>query len=299
MSAPRTTDLAPAHRLLGAPRPLLRRVGLVLHPTLDVGEVVGAVAAWARRHGVTVVAAAGPRRALPPGIDPVPAASLARTSGMLLSVGGDGTMLCAMSMSAPHGTPVLGIHLGRVGCLAEVEAPFLEAALDAIAHGRYGVEERRALEVHDAVDGPAFAFNDIVLRRPPGARPAAVALSIDGEPVARCDGDGVVVATATGSTAYSLSAGGPIVSPQLTATVVTPLTPHTGLPRPLVLSAAEAVELAVPDDGSPLSVEIDGRERAGIAPGAKLRIRQSSLCVRLVRLSGLRFPMRVSRLLRA
>lgn len=297
MPATRLTHLHPAHRLLGAPHPLLRRIGLVVHPTRDVGDVVGAIAGWARRHSVTVVAASGAERALPPGIDPVPATSLARTSGMLLSIGGDGTMLTAMGLSAPHGTPVLGIHLGRVGYLAEVEVPFLEAALDAIAHGRYGVEVRRALEVHDSVEGPAMAFNDIVLRRPSGARSAAITLAIDGEPFARCDGDGVVVATATGSTAYSLSAGGPIVSPQLTSTVVTPLAPHTGLKRPLVLSAAEPVELAVLDDSPPLSVEIDGRERAGVAPGATVRIRQSAVCVRLVRLGGLRFPVRVSRVL--
>jgi NAD+ kinase len=280
-----------------------RRIGLVLHPTRDVTRVLETIARWARRHGVTPMAASGRGRTLPGGIEAVPLVRVAASSDMLLAVGGDGTLLDAMALGTPHGTPVLALGLGSLGYLAEVPVERLDIALEAVAAGRYQVEERATLELDAAGRGPATAFNDVALRRPTGARTGPITLRVDGEPVATWHGDGVVVATAMGSTAYSLSAGGPIVSPRLAATVVTPLAPHAALHPSLVLSAGERLELYVGDEGMaaplPLPVEIDGRENGRVHPPALVRVRQSAVRGRLVTVGGRGFPARTRSLLDA
>lgn len=215
-----------------------------------------------------MVAAAAVRGPLPSGIDPVPEASVARADGLLLALGGDGTMLRALASGAVHGAPVLGVKLGHDCLLADVEPGELAAALDALARRRFAIEERTMLAVrHGTAAAPAV--NDIVLRRAPE--------------LARYRGDGVIVATATGSTGVTLAAGGPVVSPQLSATIVTPLAvPGTPI-RPIVLSASEPVELRIEPGSAPLRVEIDGREQGTVQPAARLRIAQSGPRCRMVR----------------
>ena len=274
---------APGHRLLGARLPPVRRIGVVLHPSRDLREPLGEIARWARREGVrVVVAASAVRGPLPPGVDPVPEASLARAGGILLALGGDGTMLQALAAGAVHGVPVLGVKLGEVSFLADVEPADLGAALAALAAHRFAIEERTMLTVRDGAT-VATAVNDVVLRRGTGEPLADIGLRVRGEEIARYRGDGVIVATATGSTGYSLSAGGPLVSPALAATIVTPLAARGAPAGPIVLSACEPVELRV--RGATLAVEIDGRERAVVNPTARLRVAQAGPRCRLIRLA--------------
>ncbi|MEA2145622.1 MAG: kinase, partial [Solirubrobacteraceae bacterium] len=138
---------------------------------------------------------------------------------------------------------------------------------------------------------PALGFNDVVLRRPTGAGPVAIALRIESELLAHYSGDGLIIATAHGSTAYSFAAGGPIVSPALAAKVVTPLAPHTTFNRPLVL-CDELVEVDVLASSSCLSIEIDGQEHGQAGPGDRLRIGSSRLTARRVRVGQLGFAAR-------
>jgi NAD+ kinase len=170
---------------------------------------------------------------------------------LLFAAGGDGTTLRAMHLAAPRDVPVLAINLGRLGYLADVDASRVDAALEALTRGRYTIDRWRALELRCGALEPALGFNDIVLRRTAGARPVTITVGIDGELLARYSGDGLIVATAAGSTAYSFAAGGPIVSPTLAATVVTPLAPHTTFNRPLVVSAGESVAIDVLASSSP------------------------------------------------
>jgi NAD+ kinase len=270
-----------------APHLALRRIGVVLHPTRDVRAPLAAIGRWGRRAGVRVVAAPV-RGPLPPGVDPVPETGLARPGGILLALGGDGTMLHALAAGAAHGVPALGVKLGHVSYLAEVEPAGLPAALDALAAHRFAIEERSVLAVRNGA-AAVPAVNDVVLRRASGAPLADVGLHVGGEEVARYRGDGVIVATPTGSTAYSLSAGGPLVSPRLAATIVTPLAARGAPARVVVLSAGEPVELRVQDGSPPLAVEIDGRERYVAPPLARLRIDQSGPCCLLIRLGRPRF----------
>jgi NAD+ kinase len=290
LAVDRSWPPSPGHRRLGAPLPMLQRIGVLTHPTRDVCAALAEIARWGRRAGVRVVAEGG-RVRLPPGIDPVPAASLARPGGILVALGGDGTMLHALAVGAVHGTPVLGVKLGHVSFLAEVEPAELGAALDALAAGRFAIEERTALAVRNGGPGTAVAVNDVVLRRASGAPLAEVGLLLGGEEVARYKGDGVIVATPTGSTGYNRSAGGPLVSPKLSATIVTPLAAREA-PSAVLLSAGEPLELRVHGASAPLAVEIDGRAHSVAPPLARLRIDQSGPRSRLIRLGRTRFPPR-------
>jgi NAD+ kinase len=265
---------------------------MLLHPTRDPVSALKAVSAWATRHGIAVVAAESEPHPLPPGIEPVALEHLLDRGDLLIAAGGDGTALQAMRLAAPHDVPVLAINLGHLGYLADVEAFRLDAALEALTRGRYTVEEWGALELRRGSCEPAVAFNDVVLRRTAGARPVAIALRIEAELLARYSGDGLIVATAQGSTAYSFAAGGPIVSPALAAKVLTPLAPHATFNRPLVLSARESVEIDVLASSSRLSIEIDGHEHGEAAPGDRLRIGSSPLSARRIRIEQVGFAAR-------
>ena len=239
---------------------------MLLHPTRDPLSTLTAVSRWAARYDIHVVAAGSEVHRLPPGIAPVALDQLLDRLDLLFAAGGDGTALRAMHLAAPHDVPVLAINLGRLGYLADVDASRLDVALDALTRGRYTVELVRALQLRSGAREPALGFNEVVLRRTAGARPVAIAVGVEGELLARYSGDGLIIATAAGSTAYSFAAGGPIVSPALAATVLTPLAPHATFSRPLVLSAGESVEIDVLALSSRLSIEIDGQEHDEAGP---------------------------------
>jgi NAD+ kinase len=264
----------------------LERIGVVLQPERDGAAVVDAVVGWARRRGATVL------------LPDVPLEERAAESGVIVAAGGDGTLLHAMRLAALHRVPLLGVNLGRLGYLAAVEADEVEAALDAIAAGDYTLERRRALRLSIWGRPTALAFNDVVIRRFPGSAPAQVALRVDGELFTRHSGDGLVVSTATGSTGYSFSAGGPIVSPRLQTILITPLAAHSPLQRSLVLSAGEVVELDVLRGGRGLSLEVDGEQHPGIAAGTQLRVGAGAAAADVVRPGHVGFVAHVRRKLR-
>jgi NAD+ kinase len=275
-----------------------RRVGMLLHPTRDPVSTLTAVSRWAARYDICVVAAGSELGLLPPGISPVAIEQLLDRVDLLFAAGGDGTALRAIHLAAPHDVPVLPINLGRLGYLADVDSTGLDAALEALARGRYRMDTWCAVELRGGSREPAVGFNDVVLRRTTAARPVAIALGIEGELLARYSGDGLIVATAQGSTAYSFAAGGPIVSPVLAATVLTPLAPHATFNRPLVLSAGESVEIEVLASSSRLSIEADGQECGDAGPGDRLRIAASSLSARRVRVGQVGFAARARSKLR-
>jgi NAD+ kinase len=262
---------------------------MLLHATRDPVSTLAAVSRWAARYDIHVVAAGSELRRLPPGIAPVALEQLLDRVDLLFAAGGDGTALRAIHLAAPHDVPVFAINLGRLGYLADVDSSGLDVALEALARGRYTMDTWRALELRGGPREPALGFNDVVLRRTTAARPVAIALGIEGELLARYSGDGLIVATAQGSTAYSFAAGGPLVSPVLAATVLTPLAPHATFNRPLVLSAGESVEIEVLPSSSRLSIEADGRERGEAGPGDRLRIGPSSRSARRVRVGHVGF----------
>jgi len=267
---------AEGRRLLGASPGPPRQVGLVLDPAGDARPALAQVARWARRSGVrAVVAARAVRGPLPTGIDPVAGSALACPGGVLLALG---ALPHAVALGAASGTPVLAAGGGE-----------LEAALDALSAGRFAVEERTLLAIRRA-GCTELAVNDVVLRRTAAGTVADVAVRVGGEELARRHGDGVIVATASGSAGYSHAAGGPIVSPRLPVTLVTALAPRAAAP-PLVLAASEPVELHVCGDRAALAVELDGTARPPAAPGTRLRVSQAPARARLIRPAGTASPL--------
>jgi len=204
---------------------------------------------------------------------------------LVVAVGGDGTFLRAAYVAARVGSPVLGVKVGRLGFLTEVEPPSAVALVLEALDGRAPVEERLAV-VAEAADGasfpPQWAMNEIMVEKRARHRLIRLKVAVDGEYVTTFSADGVIVATPTGSTAYSFSARGPIVSPDVACLVVTPIAAHMVFDRSFVLGAGRVVTLEVVGD-EPGLVSADGRETQEIPVGTEVRIRASERPARLVR----------------
>ena len=272
-------------------------VGIVLHPLRDSAEAVDAVLGWAKRRGAQVLGIETEIRRLNCAAIGVTAAELGQRSDLVVSLGGDGTMLRALRLADRQRAPVLGVNLGKLGFLAEVDVPEVPAALTAIDEQRFTVEPRLAV---DAVlgDQAVTAFNDVALVRFPGLATAAVAVRAAGHPFVSYAADAVVVATPTGSTSYSFSAGGPIVSPAVEALLVTPAAPHSAYNRGLVLSIQDTLALEVLPASGRLAVEVDGQVAAHVEPGDQVELRPRPGAAHVVRLGHTTFYERARRKLR-
>jgi NAD+ kinase len=275
----------------------MHAVGLVLHPQRDSAEAVDAVLGWAAVHGTQVLGIDAEVRRLNCAAVGVAPDEIAERSDLLVSLGGDGTMLRAMRLADRQRAPVLGVNLGKLGFLAEVDVPELPGALSAIDEHRYTIEPRLAV---DAVIGEQVvtAFNDIAVVRFPGDPSAAVAVRAAGHPFVSYAADAVVVATPTGSTAYSFSAGGPIVSPAVEALLVTPAAPHSAYNRGLVLSVRDSLALEILPGCRRLAVEVDGQVAAHVTPGERIELRPRPAAAHVVRLGRTTFYERARRKLR-
>ena len=262
-----------------------RRVGLVSKPLGNALRLAGQLEKALRRRGVAVVFDEATAAALERP-DGVPRRRIAREADLVIALGGDGTLL-SVARAAPADTPVLGINVGVLGFLAGLRRTEALARLDDVLTGRFREDRRRRLDVV-VPDGPHRgtyrALNDAVLNKEAIARISTFSISVASQPVARFRADGVIVATPTGSTAYNLSAGGPILHPELAAVVVTPICPHTLAQRPLVVRSGEAIGVVVLDRRGPrVHLTLDGQEGFPVAPGSPIEIRSSRSSVTLLR----------------
>jgi NAD+ kinase len=271
-------------------------VGLVLHPLRNCGEATGAVMEWAAARGAKVYGV--PEEiARVHGATAVSPADLAAQCDLLVSLGGDGTMLRAMRLADGQQVPVLGVNLGRLGFLAEVDIPELPAALSAIDMKQFTAESRLALDAD--IDGRTLtAFNDVAVVRVPGQGSARVSLLVDGSPFVGYAADAVVVATPTGSTAYSFAAGGPIVSPSVEALLVTPAAPHSAYNRGLILSTEDTLALQILPSSGRLAVEVDGIVARYVGPADRIDLQTRPDAARVIRFGNTTFYERARRKLR-
>ncbi len=257
-------------------------LGLVLHPDRAPGEAAERVVAWARSHGGEVLARPHDAARSPSGVEAVPDPEFVARADALVSLGGDGTMLGALRLAAASPIPVLGVNLGSLGFLVEIEPHELGDALDRLESGRFTIER------HSAVVGrlgasEIVAFNDLVLARVPGEGVVQAELEVDRRRSGRYRCDAIVVSTPLGSTAYSYAAGGPVVSPALDAVVVAPVAPMAGISRPMVFSGQEPVTLTMLD-GCRAALEVDGTIGGQCPAGTPIDIRlrpDAGLVVRL------------------
>jgi NAD+ kinase len=272
-------------------------VGMVLHPRRDSAEAVAAVLDWAARRGIEVMGIAAEIKRLNCAAVAVSDTELGERADLLVSLGGDGTMLRAMRLADRQRALVLGVNLGKLGFLAEVDVPELPDALSAVDERKFTVEPRLAV---DAIVGDRLltAFNDVALVRFPGQATARVAVRAGGHPFVSYAADAIVVATPAGSTAYSFSAGGPIVSPAVDALLVTPAAPHSAYNRGLVLSLRDNLALDILPDSGMLAVEVDGQLAMEVGPGDRIELQPRPGAAHVVRLGRTTFYERARRKLR-
>ena len=255
------------------------------------------LAAHLRARGVTV---------LVPDDDSVPAdaadvravdeSELVRRAELVVAIGGDGTLLYAAGLVAACGTPLLGVNRGRLGFLTDVSPDDMLESVDAAIEGRCEVDHRPLLAAEIVSDSArplsraaprGLALNDVVLEGAQPGRLLEFSTTIDGRYVNTHGGDGLVIATATGSTAYALSCGGPIVEPGLDALVVAPICPHTLSDRPIVVSGRSVVEVALIERlGCHGQVSCDGRALGELMAGEKLVVRPAPNKITLLHPSG-------------
>ena len=226
-----------------------------------------------------------------PGAHEVPASDAAAEGAELVIVlGGDGSLLRAAELSRPAGVPLIGANLGHVGFLAEAEPDGLADLVERVVARDYAVEERMTIVVTVRRNGTGvastWALNEATVEKAARERVIEVIIEIDGRPLSRWGGDGVVCSTPTGSTAYAFSAGGPVVWPEVEALLMVPISAHALFAPPMVVSPQSvlAVELIVASETSGAVLWCDGRRKVDLPPGARVEVRRGALPVLLARL---------------
>ena len=217
---------------------------------------------------------------------------IAESSDLVLSFGGDGTLLRTAHQTGPNDTPLLGVNIGRLGFLADIEVDQLPDAFRSIEAGEYTVEERMVLEARDTSDqafDSEWAVNEFTFNRSGSAGLIKISVAVDGTPLNTYWADGLIIATPTGSTAYSLSTGGPIITPGVDAMILTPIAPHTLTVRPIVLPADSTITCQVLGDELPYVFAADGRSTLFDTFHHEFRICPAPHTVNLVKLPGQHF----------
>ena len=217
--------------------------------------------------------------------------SVAETIDLAVVVGGDGTMLHVARSLASYALPMIGINLGRLGFLTDLSADRMYEGLDELLRGEFTVDERIMLQVQISNGrdnlNESIALNDVTLTKGNTGRMIEFETHVNSEPVGRTRGDGVIISTPTGSTAYALSAGGPILHPLLPAIVFAPICPHTLGHRPMVLDDSSIIELEILDlAGADGNVFIDGLKQLAVSGNEIIRISRAETVTRMVRINS-------------
>lgn len=266
---------------------------VLILPNLDkpkVLELTAKLIAALTRRGFQALLA----EQIPPEVD-CPRINLARTEfwkdfDLVIVLGGDGSMLEAAKLLYPHEIPLIGINLGHLGFLTQIECRQLEAALDSLAAGNFQIEERTMIQgavIRQNVCGERlYGLNELVVARGTSARLIRLKTWIDGEYYTTYPADGLIVATATGSTAYSLSAGGPIVDPRLQGILITPICAHSLYARPLVLSESAQVKVVLDGHHADISLTADSHTIVALAPGDEIHFCRARHVTKLVRFNN-------------
>jgi NAD+ kinase len=264
-------------------------IGHFAHPR--IAESAAAVLAALVRRGVKVLVAADEPGQFRAGVTAVPRPELAAAADFMIAVGGDGTLLEAARLVAGREVPLLGINRGRLGFLTDVLPQEVGASVDAVLDGHCTSDARRLLEarLHRAAGASArlLALNDVVMLRTETGRMLDFQTIVDGRFLNSHRGDGMAIATATGSTAYALSCGGPIVDPRLDVLVMAPICPHTLSDRPIVVPGDSVIEIRSADHGASLAgITCDGVRLGDLHPGDRLELSAAGASITLLHPPG-------------
>jgi NAD+ kinase len=212
----------------------------------------------------------------------VPREDLPAQVDMVIVLGGDGTLLSIAHLAAQEGIPVLGVNLGRLGFLTEVPTDEAFITLDTFLEGREDILSPRLLLQVECREKKYYCLNDVVINKGALARMIQLAIWIDGKEIAALKADGLIVSTPTGSTAYSLSAGGPIVQPHIPALVLAPICPHTLSFRPMVVSSSSTVRMQLLTAGEEVYLTLDGQRGVLLGKNDVVDIRRAEIELRLI-----------------
>lgn len=269
----------------------MKSVAIILNPEKEEAvKLACTIVPWLHERGVSVVAERDAATAMS-------SPSLSRDEEQLakadfaLVMGGDGTLLRASRMMAPAGVPMLAVRFGKFGFIMDTEPDAVFDALKSVLEGKYQADERMMISATVNRAGKrthtAPALNDIVIAKGPLARMLRLRTHVSGQYISTYSADGLIIATPTGSTAYSLSAGGPLVTPDLKTIIITPICPHTLNARSLIISSKETVEIDVESDpGDDVMLTVDGQLGIPLEPGDRVSIHESKSRACLISAGG-------------
>ncbi len=269
------------------PPAIFQTIGVISRPRrANLSAVVPQLLQWLESRGLRVLYDEETASALPTPAKPFTREQLADQSQILLVLGGDGTLLAAARVAALRCIPILPINMGSLGFLTSFTVEELYPALEETLAGRSSMSERVMLQVELLRAGAAIdrqhVLNDAVVNKSALARMIELELSIDGDFVCRYRADGLVLASPTGSTAYSLSAGGPIVHPSVEAFVITPICPHTLTDRPVVVRDSSIIEVKLAGSAESVFLTLDGQKGIPMQSEDRIRVTRSPQCLKLI-----------------
>jgi NAD+ kinase len=261
----------------------MKRVGFVVNLRKKQGErIVEILTDWFEKRGVEVAKpqfTGGGEISKPDFSDQV---------DLVITLGGDGTLLGTARQMAGTGVPILGVNLGRLGFLTDLEMNDLFPYLEKFLRGDYEIEERMMLAAEVWRDnkhvGSFYALNDVVIAKGPLSRIVELEACVDEEYIATYRADGIIVASPTGSTAYSLSAGGPVVTPELHLMILTPICPHTFYARPIVLSDSRTIRLTLKSNSLEVMLTVDGQVGFPLQKNDEVIVSKADITTKLVKL---------------
>lgn len=258
----------------------------------NIGDIINALTEFLRGRGHHVLLVESTAAHIDnPLAETRPLEDIGKEINLAIVVGGDGTMLTVARALVSHRVPLLGVNLGRLGFLTDIPAEQMTAALTIILDGDFGLEERYLLDTEIMRGGKiiysANAFNDTIISKAELSRLIEFEIYLDGEFVNSMRADGVIVATPTGSTAYALSAGGPILDPTLSAIVIVPICPHTLSDRPIVVGSDSVIEVLMTGNGHQAAqVTLDGQSNMVLNDSDRIYIRRSGIPIQLIHQSS-------------
>jgi NAD+ kinase len=200
---------------------------------------------------------------------------------MLTAIGGDGTILRASQIASHKNIPILGVNLGRIGFLSEIESDEFPEAIESIRQDKHYIERKSMLECRVNETNVFYCLNDIILYKPSLSGVALINIAVDGQNAGSLSCDGVIVSTPTGSTGYSISAGGPVIADGLDAAIITPICPHSLSYRPIVAGAGSELVLMMRNEGF---LSVDGQQVMGIGPNDIVKVSKASVYTDFIRL---------------
>jgi NAD+ kinase len=262
------------------------RIGLIANLTrIGARQAIESVLTWSTQHSHELIFSSDLKAAVPTDCRFVPQDELATQVDLIVSMGGDGTLLATGRSVGAHGTPILGVNLGSLGFLTSRTPDQIVSSLDAVVAGDYKLVERmllKALVSGKEITDSFTALNDIVLDNGPTSRVLDINLRVNGEDVVTYKADGLVIATPTGSTAYSLAVGGPIMHPKMEAMIAAPIAAFSLTTRPMIFSGEDILELRILSRGRVANLTLDGQIVVGVHEGEPVTIKKADFKLKFV-----------------